>query len=88
MPLDIELAIIIIFLLQAFIDRNILTPCSTIIHTGVSYIKKHWGETELSEQWSLNAEEHDVIVFHPGKRSINPILASSVDYEILSGHSS
>jgi hypothetical protein len=25
---------------------------------GVSYMKKQWAETELSEQWSLNSEEH------------------------------
>ena len=46
-------------------------------------MKKHWGETELSEQWSLNSEEHDVIAFHPEKNRLG--LAIQLKYIQIEG---
>jgi TnpA family transposase len=46
-------------------------------------MKKYWGETELSEQWSLNSEEHDVIAFHPEKNQLG--LAVQLKYIQIEG---
>ena len=46
-------------------------------------MKKHWGETELSEQWSLNSEEHDVIASHSEKNRLG--LAIQLKYIQIEG---
>ena len=46
-------------------------------------MKKHWGEAELSEQWSLNSEEHDLISSHPEKNWLG--LAAQLKYLQIEG---
>lgn len=46
-------------------------------------MKKHWGEAELSEQWSLNSEEHDLISSYPEKNWLS--LAFQLKYLQVEG---
>lgn len=46
-------------------------------------MKKHWGEAELSEQWSLNSEEHDLVSSHPEKNWLG--LAVQLKYLQVEG---
>lgn len=49
----------------------------------MKYNEKNWGEAELSEQWSLTSEEHDLISSHPEKNWLG--LAAQLKYLQIEG---